>query len=301
MLERTDIPTWGEEFLRKIQVQGTNPTGQVRSSVVMMTPTWAEELLKRNTDGNRPINKNRITAYIKDMESGNFSLNGETIKIALDGRLLDGQHRLLACVRSGKTFPTVIATGLKEEVFSTIDVGMPRSASDALRWDGAVNVTILAAAIRLIAAIRDGSTSLKGRNDFTAEKCVQFSRDNPSIVKSVAIGYRIVRAKLAPSGMAAALHFLFSEKDALKADQFFSELETGAGLPPHHPVLILRSRLFQENASRRGSGRHIPTSDTIAWFIGSWNAYRRGTIMKQVRSVNKISDNGTLPTFTEIL
>ena len=102
-----------------------------------ITPEMASDLLKKNY-ANRKISKPNYTHYMTDMINGNWQLNGETIKVAIDGELIDGQNRLTACVMSGKSFRTVLITGLPNVVKKTIDSGKKRSfnpekASQSLR------------------------------------------------------------------------------------------------------------------------------------------------------------------------
>ena len=75
-------------------------------------------------------------------------LNGETVKIASDGTILDGQHRLYACIQAGVPFETVVIRGLPPEAQDTIDTGMARKFADQLALRGEVNTPLLAAITR---------------------------------------------------------------------------------------------------------------------------------------------------------
>ena len=63
--------------------------------LVEITPELAHEWLGFNTH-NRNIRQRIVTAYAADMTGGDWQWNGESIKFAEDGTLLDGQHRLAA-------------------------------------------------------------------------------------------------------------------------------------------------------------------------------------------------------------
>lgn len=73
-----------------------------------ITPKIAAEYLTRNTS-NRNRRPTRIQQYARDMGSGNWPVTGESIKFSETGDLLDGQHRLVACVLSGVSFQTWVA------------------------------------------------------------------------------------------------------------------------------------------------------------------------------------------------
>jgi hypothetical protein len=70
--------------------------------ILEITAAGAADLL-RNNDGNRPIYREHVLALSKeDME---LSL----IRVDTNGRLVDGQHRCLACVESGRPFRAVVS------------------------------------------------------------------------------------------------------------------------------------------------------------------------------------------------
>jgi len=104
-------------------------------ALVTITPEMAEEMLKKNI-GNRKINQANVNRIAADMATGNYRLNGETIKVSSNGEILDGQHRLLAAVKSGMTFRTYIVYNVERESIGTIDMGKGRSVADSLNVMG---------------------------------------------------------------------------------------------------------------------------------------------------------------------
>lgn len=99
-----------------------------------VTPEMAAEWLKRNVV-NRNIAMSRVNAYAEDMRSGNWQLNGEPIVFNESGELKDGQHRLMAVVKSGKMVAMAVVYDVSNDV-SLYDRGRNRSASDALKISG---------------------------------------------------------------------------------------------------------------------------------------------------------------------
>lgn len=110
-------------------------SGNPNVALVTITPEMAEEMLKKNI-GNRKINQANVNRIAADMATGNYRLNGETIKISPNGEILDGQHRLLAAVKSGMTFKTYIVYNVERESIGTIDMGKGRSVADSLNVMG---------------------------------------------------------------------------------------------------------------------------------------------------------------------
>lgn len=96
-----------------------------------ITPKMAAEILLSNTH-NRKISQKIVERYARDMKSGNWKLTGEAISISKDGTVLDGQHRLLACVLANVSFLAFIVRGLSMDSQIAIDGGKKRSVGDQL-------------------------------------------------------------------------------------------------------------------------------------------------------------------------
>lgn len=100
-----------------------------------ITPTQAKEWIERN-DRNRSVRRKHVEKIARAIREGKFKLNGETIKIAPDGRILDGQHRLHACVSAGINISCLVVTDLDPGVIDTVDTGIPKEAHDVLTMAG---------------------------------------------------------------------------------------------------------------------------------------------------------------------
>lgn len=83
----------------------------VTVEIVDVTPQQAAEWLANNHH-HRPIDPKRVRKYARQMKAGTWALNGKTITFDSEGKLLGGQHRLSACVKSGCTFQTLVVRGL---------------------------------------------------------------------------------------------------------------------------------------------------------------------------------------------
>lgn len=117
---------------------------------LVYTPDTASEILDRNNVGNRPLSRRIVNKFARDMLEGNWAANGETIKFSHSGRLLDGQHRLAAVVKSGVSVAMFTVTGIDESTFDTIDTGKPRSNADIFSLSGVSNASDMSATARLL-------------------------------------------------------------------------------------------------------------------------------------------------------
>ncbi len=69
----------------------------------------------------RPVRPSLMRAYARDMITGHWQLNGMPLIFDRDGRLLDGQTRLEACIAAVTGFRTLIVENIEPEAFVTID------------------------------------------------------------------------------------------------------------------------------------------------------------------------------------
>lgn len=100
----------------------------------IITPEKAVEMLKGNTN-NRKVKIRDVHTYAHDMKTGKWKANGETIVIGADGKVLDGQHRLMACVEAGTPFLSLVVEYPPES--GNYDTGIKRSTLDTMTIDGA--------------------------------------------------------------------------------------------------------------------------------------------------------------------
>ena len=172
-----------------------------------ITPEMASDLLKKNY-ANRKISKPNYTHYMTDMINGNWQLNGETIKVAIDGELIDGQNRLTACVISGKSFRTVLITGLPNVVKKTIDSGKKRSFKDRATMDaiGTKHGAAVGSAINFMASLAN-KTSRKGQSILTHSEMFEVLEMHPKLWDSAELCYKAFNGM---TSSLTAMHYIAS-------------------------------------------------------------------------------------------
>lgn len=264
--------------------------------IVNVTPELAEKWLNQNTR-NRNLRENAVNAYARDMEAGNWSENGESIKFAkgkvllLDGQpplyggaLLDGQHRLWAISESEVTLRLLVVTGLKPTSQVTMDDGRKRTLADALTLRGEHNAVALASVLRRALMWQEGQRRNTGAFTPTNTECLQFLEKHPESRESADISKSLRAPTQLPSSVLGLTHWVFSRIDAGDADWFFKHLGTGAIADQFHPILTLRkkARDIADESARRGGGR-VPEDVLLAYVIKAWNAYRDGAQLKILR------------------
>lgn len=107
----------------------------VHTKQLRVTPAMAEEWLKTNNN-NRSVNARRVAYFVQQILEGNWALTHQGIAFWDDETLADGQHRLMAIVRSGVAVNVLVTTGLKKQAIHAVDMVRPRSTKDVLHFIG---------------------------------------------------------------------------------------------------------------------------------------------------------------------
>lgn len=97
-----------------------------------ITPSIAESILFSRNTRNRDLREWYAKALSVPISRGEYFITSQAIGFDRDGTLIDGQHRLRACVYAMKDIVSLVAFGLDPKAFEYIDTGMKRNASDLL-------------------------------------------------------------------------------------------------------------------------------------------------------------------------
>jgi|SRR6185312_8976377 len=247
------------------------------ASVMTITPLMADELLRRNEGEdfrNRSLSASTLDKYTDEMKRG-WKLTGETIILSKSGRLLNGQHRLHACIASERSFQTFVVFGVDDDAFAFMDIGRKRTAADIFSIHGIKDANKIAAAALWVWKYHNTKMAKPyGSEAPTPDQLYDFYlNDARALSESVTAGVRF--KDLAPPSLMIALHFLCAQKSALHADKFFLGVATGANLTAKDPALKLRNRLIEE----RIGGTHLADIYIAAFTVQAWAAMRQGRTM----------------------
>ncbi|QLY33287.1 hypothetical protein H0264_14545 [Nocardia huaxiensis] len=265
--------------------------------IVQMDAAMARRELERNTN-NRPVRLARVQQYLDDMNAGRWRFNGEAIKFAEDGQLLDGQHRLMALARTtGLVLPMLVVRNLPRDTQVTMDQGTKRSPADQLALAGLAghSVTMVAAALRVYLVWMEGNLFgdvVRNPAPVSTTKVVEFAEAYPDVVtRAERFATVATRVKCRPA-VACAVAIRLSEIDDQATIEFIRLWDTGVGLDVGSPILALRERLDSIRTTRtRTSDR-----DFIGLIVAAWNHWRRG---KQVSKLQRPKGGWTPENFPE--
>jgi len=246
---------------------------------VSVTPAMAAEWLKLNSL-NRPIRRQTVSKYASVMRSGQWVRSPEAIGFDVNGRLIDGQHRLTAVVESGVTVEFLVVRNLPVGVFDVIGQGPRRSSADGYvikhleafgeRPKHANYVTSVAA--RMIIGL-DGSKHAHGASEVSSaafdhaamiSKYLKLMRPNPALSTTVIAAF-----------CSAALFFGDDLLTGL-AERIGAQQWTGI----HDPMKTLAVRLQRVRASN--SPTKLPSDAIYSLTLAAVRAALRGDTLQRV-------------------
>lgn len=251
---------------------------KITTRIAIITPEEASKMLERN-ERNRPITQGNLELFEQKFRNGEMVLNGEAIKIAWDGRILDGQHRLTACVNTGIPFEVLIVEGLDDETQDTMDDGTRRSPAQQLSIEGVANCTNVAAMAR--ATVLERRYSLRVAVSPSGKGKVATKPEILAEYRNNADHYQILMSAVRPivsstplnSGSASLLVKLFDALDSEDAEEFWARVIDGQNLAKGNPIYELR-RVY--DAIVKKEARYRDSVTVAALTIKAWNAYRDG-------------------------
>ncbi len=219
-------------------------------TVEEITPQVASAMLQGN-DNNRRTAQTRLETYARDMRSKKWKVTGDPIKFN-GKRLLDGQHRLQACILANTAFTTAVARGISETAHAAIDVGYGRTLGHELRWQGEKDYALLAASLGLL-YVYDEDT--RGYDAPSRNELLQVLKKNPGLRRSIDMTKGTVsKAPGLHRTSLVIVHYLIErEHNAELADRYVAEVLAGTGYEEGDPTLMLRT--YAANMARQRMNR----------------------------------------------
>lgn len=247
-----------------------------------ITPEMATRWLTQNRH-NRTLTEPTVAAYARDMLHGRWALSDSAICFDRDGTLLNGQHRLAACLRATLwaekpvSFEAVVIRGLPTEAQEVMDQGRPRRVSDILRLRGYTQPNLLHGTARFLMSIKEPILVFAKR--ITTGEKLEIIERHPHLVDSVKLCQvgggknNALQPRGLPPATATGLHYIGTHllNMPAKADAFVTVLKTGVPAYPGDPVHLLRERVL----SHRRTALRLPPRVLHYSAIKAWNAFVR--------------------------
>ena len=260
------------------------PATSIETSIVTITPEIAQKLLD-NTDMRIQRSKNwkHVKFLCKEMLSGNWALNGDAIRQDVDGNIIDGQHRLDACIRSKVSIDTLFVKGLPTQSITTIDIGSrTRKFSDILemtrkqKFKYASSISSTAKFVNMFNHNRIAVTGSEKhyRSALSGNDFLRWLDENPEIFESVSNSMRMRSNgdKLIKANVFCGLKYIFDKLNLEKSNLFFQQLSDGVGLKSTDTIYTLRKKII----SSKTSNTRINHKSLVLMICRCWNAFVKG-------------------------
>ena len=260
--------------------QATEAGEPIEVTTVMVTPELARQLLEKNNH-NRPVSEKRVNYYARQIEDGDWKLNGESIIVARDGTLLDGQHRLLAIMLAGVPIQALVVRNVDRKAFATIDGGSVRTIADIYGIDGEEHPKTLATAARFLDNLLAGRGAGTDRGRLAPEYARRIIKSHPGLKNSLWF-VTLIRPRLqrVSEALLVALHYLFAQKNVIGADQFIEQVIKGVSLKETNPAYLFRQFIINSYQDKK----KLPANLVATKLIKAWNEWGAGRSLKQLKA-----------------
>lgn len=268
------------------------PAPKVSSAVEEISPELARKYLALNIENNRSVNQNSVNTWARMMEQDEWYV-AEPIKFDSNGRLIDGQHRLLGVIKSGRTVQFLVVRGMDPKSVRTLDNGRKRTPGNALEIENFPGDTkMAAAALRVVGAYFNGelkhANSTNSRNgSVTGNDVVNMWNQYPYIVDAVKwAGEQRSSMNANPTVVAAGIVVLLHYASWDHVIEFFGALTGNVALTDKDPRQVMRKWLMnQANAGECNSNEYRTRSLFV--MIRCWNWWIEGRPSTDIRLRSK--------------
>ena len=237
-----------------------------KSEFTLITPGMATELLEKSEAAghkNRTISDAKVQQWVHEMKE-DWDPAASTIVVDTDGILIDGYHRMYACVMAGVPFTTfIVTTATPERTVTKVDVGRHRSAGDILAMNHWKYGAPLAAASRM--KLRHAVKGDAWNNHIVVTNTMIFDYVNSKrrLVTHMIEDIPHNCAKIMSPTKAFFLHFMAKSYD--NSQEFINQIvhgyrSDGTGLPQRDPAFVLRERLRAARIAKQ-TNRHTDKLD----------------------------------------
>lgn len=229
--------------------------------IVTTTKPLVDWLLALNTNNRNP-KKGHIAWIKQSIDEGKFILTGQGIGISEDGRLIDGQHRLMAIRDAG--YPEVellIVTGLDERARIYIDQNAKRSTADMLKIVLNDSITTrMSSVIRTHLTLKEEKIGFMfGSRKPPLDDVVDTMSEHHGIIASIieAAGHK------ARAGITTALFHYAIKYNEEYAIQFAQQIRDGVNLLSTDPAYRLREHIYSQKGRYGGQGLQADYKYTV--------------------------------------
>lgn len=265
-------------------------------TIETITPPEATHYLTKNVS-NRKIRPNRVGQYAAEMKAGCWYFTGDPIVFDWNDRLLQGQHRLSACVMADTPFKSVVLRNADPAIYVALDQVLPRAVGDSLGHAGVTSTSQIAAVTKLLLSWRLGVQTDPNAAQIAVRHRLQveFAVSNADGLTAANNWARRLKHAIGVNQTALGA-FIYEVSDREGDDRlryFFDGVVAGEGLVRGDPRLAYRNWAASPISQHVQDARIVHLANTIR----AWNAmdfgedllvmknWRRGAAFPKLRTL----------------
>ena len=234
-----------------------------------ITPDMARVMLSNNPR-NRRINENRVSMLVHDIQNGQWTDSPTPISFNEKGELLDGQHRLMAILKSNRTMQMYVAYDVPDNI--VFDKNIERKSGDALYMRGLIDKHL--SGNRIIAVVNRYMDICGIQNPSDTDKAHFINEHGDNIVKAISISKTgVTQAICDKAGCQTGIFAALTkgvEENALRS--FAKCVNTGfMEFATESSAIILRNYIFENTMTGASSANKLAayTQMCIRDYIGN--------------------------------
>lgn len=267
----------------------------------VITPAEAKAILLAMPT-QRPLSRANVEYFQSVITSGRFKVTHQGIAFDKDGRLIDGQHRLTACVEADAAIEIQVTFNLDAMLFDSMDRGRNRNMADDLivgavtsnRFDG----FLLSAGAKILWLLDAGRVPWQSvsRREFSITQMREVLDQHCYLHDAVSFcgKYQHLLRGIG-AGVTSAFYTRFRETNYAKADLFMEQLVHGENLRLGDPVYALREyRRWSGNAHMK-----VNRAAMMIIIVRCWNAFVEGRQLSKVSSSMRSDSEVNFPTISK--
>lgn len=228
----------------------------IHQELMLVTPELANTWLKQNII-NRIISERDVDKFVRIIKNGKWEITHQGVAFYDDGTFADGQHRLLAVVKSRVPVQMFVAFNIPKRALTAIDQHRMRKTEAVIQmsgeapWLGKDQIAVLRILV-MFAALSSG----QGRSSFvlSADEIIEKAnmvKDRLQFASLITKGQKIKGLTGAPLGAAIAL--AYGIEDEYRLLEFIDVIKSGLAHGPDDVAAIkLRDWSLSENATLGG-------------------------------------------------
>lgn len=272
------------EFVDPIEETRRQIEGCVELKIMAITPEIARRWNEIYNTGNRKVSPKHVDRLAKDMSAGRWKFTGQPIAFAKSGKMLNGQHTMLAIIKSNVTIISLVITNLDEEVMFAFDDGRKRMFSDWLRIQKTESYTTVAAITSFVSRYERNGLGGNVESVFNQVpvgilEMEEVLARNPDIQAAANFVTTKDMTKLVSPSLLGFFRWITYRHLPQLSDEFFDALR-GHNPRELNPPWVLREKLRDIRSDKTAQAR---SQYILALTIRAWNKFVEGGEMKIIR------------------